>query len=139
MSKKAPTKLPDKPSALIRLALKDLEKCERSRKYKINMSVWHEPNGKCSVCMAGAIMAQRLNCDPGKELAPWQDGLFDADTRGKLDAVDWFRMGCVDMGLHGMGIDRIYPDQKVTDYHRDRSQFKRDMRKLASLLAKEGL
>lgn len=35
--------LPDKPSELIRLAIKDLETCEASEKYAIFMGAWHEP------------------------------------------------------------------------------------------------
>lgn len=44
-------------SGLIRLALADLRKCEQSPKYKINMDDWHVPNSRCSVCLAGSVMA----------------------------------------------------------------------------------
>lgn len=59
------TQLPDKPSELIRLALKDLRKTERQFwKYKIDMDIWHSGKtstlSRCSVCLAGAVMAQTL-------------------------------------------------------------------------------
>jgi hypothetical protein len=46
---KSKVKLPKKPSALLRLALADLEKAEKSPRVKINMGEWHETNGHCTV------------------------------------------------------------------------------------------
>ena len=37
------SKLPDKPSELILIALKDLRAAEASEKYDINMEDWHNP------------------------------------------------------------------------------------------------
>src|SRR5579863_603030 len=39
-------RLPVKPSRLILLALKDLEKTERSKKYKADMNYWHVKEGR---------------------------------------------------------------------------------------------
>ena len=60
--------LPSKPWNLIRLAIKDLEKCEIDPNYKIDMDVWHLPpnehissdDGKCWVCLAGSVMAKHF-------------------------------------------------------------------------------
>lgn len=142
MSKKAPTKLPDKPSALIRLALKDLEKCERSRKYKIDMDYWYKPNGKCKVCLAGSVMAQTMQIKSKVEIEPCF--LDDDSDRLKLEALNNFRVGypryaLEDMGIRSPAVDNVPWEFSVEDYGIDPTQFKRDMRKLASLLAKEGL
>ena len=53
--------LPDKLSDLLELALDDLETTEKDPRYMIDMGEWHTPtNGKCMVCLAGAVMAQTI-------------------------------------------------------------------------------
>lgn len=37
-------KLPNNPSDLIMLALKDLVLIEKNKKYTVNMGAWHTPN-----------------------------------------------------------------------------------------------
>ena len=39
------SELPSKPSQLIRVALADLAKAERDDRYKIDMGIWHLPEG----------------------------------------------------------------------------------------------
>lgn len=70
-------KLPNKPSELIRLAVKDLVLVENDKRYSVNMHEWHTPwfvdNDYdidyeseesviiCSVCFAGSVMAKTLD------------------------------------------------------------------------------
>lgn len=141
MTKSKPPKLPDTPSALIRLALLDLEKCEKSKRYEVNMGEWHTPNGVCKVCLAGSVMAQTMHCSPQKLLVPNSE-FFDRDTYTKLSALNEFRTGSIEFGFYDIGIDKpdsIPNDMDVADYHLGPTRFKRDMRKLATMLAKEGL
>lgn len=55
--------LPTVPSQLLRLALDDLRKVERSKRYAVDMGSWHEPNQYddkdnrvCAVCFTGALL-----------------------------------------------------------------------------------
>jgi len=54
--------LPSDLACLIKVAHDDLVACERDPRYVINMSRWHEPraDGKCLVCLAGAVMAKTM-------------------------------------------------------------------------------
>ncbi len=51
---------------LLALAIGDFEKVIANPKYSINLSDWHAPlaNGKCSVCLAGSVMAMHLGTKP---------------------------------------------------------------------------
>lgn len=133
--------LPDKPSKLIRVALRDLEKCERSRSYKIEMGDWHRPNGKCAVCLAGAVMAKTLKADRREYAGPatWYHR-GDHDTFNKLRAINYLRIGAVVDAGNLMSFDASsVPHVTVVSYEDNPTQFKRDMRRLAALLAKNGL
>lgn len=143
MAKTKSPKLPDKPSQLIRVALRDLEKCERSKKYKIDMDMWYSPNGVCKVCLAGAVLAQTLKFKSSEHLSLYGNdcGLSD-DTRNKMSAIDGFRCGGIQYGLSEIGRKcgpRLPNTMAVEDYHFNKAAFKRDMRKMAAMLAKEGL
>lgn len=161
-------KLPDKPSALIRLALRDLEKTERSRSYKVAMHTWHESNGHCTVCFAGAVMAQTLNIPKNMDMDPstlcggiWYGdcGVMQfknksqrVDLERKLLALNNLRQGDVESAY--ATLHRRYPAAirkmvesrdvadygvyPVTPYSADKKQFKIDMRRLARDLAKLG-
>lgn len=55
--------LPDKPSEIVEIALHDLEVCENSPAYEIDMSRWYDTTieeGVCRVCLAGAVLASRM-------------------------------------------------------------------------------
>lgn len=137
MTKTKQVKLPDKPSALIRLALRDLEKCEQSKNYQIEMGAWHEPNGKCSVCLAGAVMAQSLYGERSKAFIPSDFGPNEL----KLRALDDFRCGYINeafmqLGMKHPGLPEYF---EVAQYRGNPQKFKKNMRQLATLLAKEGL
>jgi len=100
-------KLPDKMSELIRVAIVDLEKVEKlSEVYRINMSRWHvadddSDDGKvrCSVCLAGAVMAQTLGADATQSFRP---GSFNESC--KLNAIEDFRTGDISAAARFMGI-----------------------------------
>lgn len=83
--------VPDKLSDLIQLALDDIDKCQKDERYVINMGTWHSLwDGKCHVCLAGAVMAQThelpLNKSP---LNLWEDNKW----KHAFHALDDVRMG----------------------------------------------
>lgn len=97
-------RLPKKPSELIRLALDDLEKCEKDfDTYVIDMDVFHEPTlveykskasgPLCAVCLAGAVMAQTFKIPPCVETHLGDFDFFSTADSGRLLALDCFRMG----------------------------------------------
>jgi hypothetical protein len=133
------TTLPDLPSELIRLALKDLELCENDNKYFIDMDWWHcrRFDGSCSVCLAGSVMAKTLDT-PLVNAFP--EDFASTGTEMKLLALNQFRGGVVKRGLQYLGVvcdevDNFAP----TDYARDAEGFKREMELLASRLEAVGL
>jgi hypothetical protein len=139
------TTLPDKPSELIRVAIADLEKCERSKKYTVDMGVWHTYHDKtCYVCLAGSVMAQTMGIDSHKSTTPgllYRDEIPDLEV-DKLQALNSLRLGEVGHALSLMdkkrptGIKREY---LMRSYITDRVGFKVDMRKLADDLEAAGL
>ena len=90
------TKLPDKFSDLLRVALDDLIAAEKHPDVSINMAEWlHKSahNDRCQVCMAGSIMLkdQGINkFSSGRQIYP-ED--FDKDSCRKLRAIDALRFG----------------------------------------------
>lgn len=87
-----------KPSELIRVALADLDKCDRDPQYEVYMQDWHSPgeNGCCLVCFAGAVMAKSFGLSPDSEHHPDD---FAPLVGARLEAVDFFRMGAIASGL----------------------------------------
>lgn len=131
--------LPEKPSELIRVAITDLIKCEEDPNYRINMADWHRPQGEvCEVCLAGAVMAQRIGVYRHEIRNPV---LFPPEVSGPLLALDDFRMGCVSGGLERLDIR--CPEMPaifgIIDYSESPEEFKYDMRSLAQLLEDHGL
>jgi hypothetical protein len=143
---KKKTELPDKPSELIRLALHDLAEAERDKRYRIDMGAYHEPNSKCAVCFAGAVIAFSLNGSAKKFIHPND---FDLRTREKLHGLNELRGGFYSMALrHIEGLDWLEALRlrdklsaivnRPADYDDGRRAFKADMRKIAAVLEKEG-
>jgi hypothetical protein len=131
-------KPPKKLSALLQLAYNDLRKCERSKKYVIDMVQWFLPVGKgvCHVCMAGAVMAQKKLADENAEfeVCPSQCG---AGWDGALRAIDNLREGNMVRAFREMFATRPLSIPQIVDmadYHKDRPQFGRDIRKLIKML-----
>ena len=133
------TLLPTLPSELIRVALKDLKTCEDSMLYKINMDKWHKPGWgyACSVCFAGAVMAQSLGAKRRKECSP--SDFAHSDDADALYALNMFRVGYVTTGLANLDLYSILPDRQVVEYADDPALFVEQMYDLADDLQVEGL
>lgn len=145
------TALPDTPSALLTLALDDLEKAEADERYVIDMSRWHEMrHGSCVVCLAGAVMAFSLKTPFGLNSGPIMHSEVD---RAKLEAIDYLREGSYVSGLRVLlGPDYNAPKiDEVADlmrharkghhysYRNDAAGFKAGLRAVAAVLKERGL
>ncbi len=137
--------LPDKPSDLIYVALRDLAKCERSPKYNIDMTDWHYPadDGVCEVCLAGSVMAKTFKVDRNEDLTPCGIGIAPSDAL-KLGALNHFRAGEIIYGLREINLHRSKEAENIKDivvqqYHDNPTKFKANMRKIARHLKSIGL
>ena len=100
---KAPKALPDRPSALLKLAVEDMQKVLARPGYRFRGATWFQKDfkGGCTVCMAGAVMAGTLAvpapAKPGEELSPGSlaDGRLEGPERKKLAALERARSGRV--------------------------------------------
>lgn len=135
-------KLPNKMSALICVALKDLSLVERSKKYRVDMNSYHTPDENrtvCSVSLAGSVMAKTLGTPSFFERNPSD---FGTDTSNKLDAIDFLSTGRVSTAAELMEQGTRLMDafqRKIIPYSTlTRSKFKAQMRKLAADLAMAG-
>ncbi len=139
------TELPNKLSALIRVALADLRKCEEDPKYVIFMEDWHVPqdNGVCAVCLAGAVMAKSLNADVRYRLLPLD--FIGPVISNKLRALNDARLGDVGAALCNLRISGLYAeeqfkyDRPITCTEDDFEEFHTQMCILAADLEKDGL
>jgi len=134
--------LPNKPSALIMFALRDLRAVEADQHYRVDMNVWHEPHkNMCSVCLAGAVMSRKL--PPSQSYDPLRDNcMFDCVTSFRLMALDYFRSGMIDVALAIIDVAQPpdLPDRwSVPDYDKDPEGFRKSLRLLASELRVRGL
>lgn len=85
------TKLPDKLSDLLELALNDCQIVFTSGRYIENMEYWHHPKGdRCAVCMAGAVMANTLRVPIEESVDPTH---MESDTLERLLAINDMRTG----------------------------------------------
>lgn len=103
-TKRRAKRLPNKPSELIRVAIRDFREVLRLKKYRINMGTWHQPTprGKtCQVCLAGAVIARSLAVSPKKEHCPMDR---QGATSRKLQALNAFRVGSFGAAFHDLGI-----------------------------------
>ena len=131
--------LPSKPSALIRVALADLQKCEKDKRYGIDMGDWHQPHAKlcCVVCLAGSVMAQSLGAQIGESRTP--DDWSNTVAR-QLFALDDFRQGDVSDGLEVLGFSSERRKTSIPEYeHDDPVPFHKAMNDMADMLEREGL
>jgi len=124
--------LPKKPSKLLTVALEDMGKARRSRKYILDMEDWHVPgyaSGKpCEVCVAGAVMALRLGADPKKD---YYDDDFGPDNGDRLCAIDLFRNGAIRSAFESLSTG-ISPSQLQVlrdTWHKTMEYPERDYRK----------
>ena len=135
-------KLPVKPSKLIKLALSDLEKCEKEGLI-IDMAYWLTPCGNTyKVCLGGAVMYQTLNMrSKDRDSVPLcTTGKYE----DRLRAINLLRQGCLDSAAKNLGFYeltkkcKVYKNIKITEYSINPFLFKTDMLNLASMLEKIG-
>jgi hypothetical protein len=148
-----------KLSTLLRLALKDLARAERSKRYVINMGTWHEPvqaydastgscqeTGKCQVCLAGSVIAGTLNADLSECVEPcdYEVGR-DCTTVNKLYALNSIRQGHIQSALQSIGRLKMWHAHKtlpssidVTKYESDPKLWRRQMNNIIKLLKRHG-
>jgi hypothetical protein len=126
MSHKPSCKLPTKPSELIRVALADLKRAERTPNLIVDMDYWHEPEvegdteeaaalagydpvtctvkapvePECTVCFAGSVMAFSLHAPARANVAP---DSYPEPIERKLNALNEFREGCLYDGFRYLG------------------------------------
>lgn len=141
-----PMKLPDKPSELIRLALRDLEKVEQTPGYVVDMASWHVYQHNmdygctaCCVCFAGAVIAMESGISLHKGLNPW---MFEQSIADKLCTLDDFREGDLRTGLRGMGLEvpaGVPCRVQVVQYRHSPSAFKSCMKAIADLFEGAGI
>lgn len=144
-------KLPDKPSKLIELALRDLVFIEKNKNYVVKMGSWHQPkyaDDRCAVCFAGAVMARTLKVKKTEDTSPFY---FNFKTADKLLALNDFSNGNITKGLIKLGLFELvevvifaesHPTGvivKVAHYEDSPEQFKSDMNKIAKTFKKLGL
>lgn len=168
MTHNAGCSLPSLPSALIRVAIADLKKAERSKDYMVNMGHYHlaskasydgetctaEP-ATCHICLAGAVMAFSLGVPSTVTFAPSE--YADDELTDKLYALDHLRCGNLMDGLSKLGVSKtkisatqrvLIPKEagkhrssyySVPEYEHNKTAFKKEMLALADKLESVGL
>lgn len=83
--------LPNKLSALLRMAVEDAHVIEQTPGYQLNMHRWHapDPSGICQVCMAGAVIARKAIVPKSEHFHPE----YDTTLGRKLAAINQMRAG----------------------------------------------
>ena len=141
--------LPNTLSALILVALADLEKVEAHPAYTVYMGHWHEPipslepkrDDLCGVCFAGGVMAFSLNTQINEDMGP---ASFPPAIMHKLYALNNLREGLVTHAYDNLkgnkqGQPQLgWPSENIVDYESNPTLFKFQMRDLASRLATAG-
>ena len=100
LNTKQTRKLAGKLSDELTQALEDLESCEASPDYEIDMGYWHlsklDEDATCVVCLAGAYLAQTGKADISRTLGPCD--MSDKMSR-KMSALDKLRMGKIELAM----------------------------------------
>lgn len=114
MSKKSePKPLPKTMSGLLRLAVTDARKLQKTKGYKLDMRVFvAKPAKVCRVCMAGAVMVRELGMRPPPRFADPEDSA-DRATEQALYAIDNMRLGEFAEAARELGA-------KISDYQAGR-------------------
>jgi len=149
------TKLPNLPSELIRVAVKDMELCEDDPDYRIDMGVWHQPideyNEFCSVCFAGSVMSKTLKIGPHEYAEPYlgehcNNKLWSNKEADKFRALERFRRGeihfAVELVVGGTHSDPFVLPTYIEDiqaYRLEPDVFKLQMLAIADELEECGL
>lgn len=82
---------------ILRIALDDLKKVERSKAYIVRMDTWHTPyhhlkNAPCAVCLAGSVMAKTCEADRTEASYVYD---FSVKNMPVFSALDLLRSGAV--------------------------------------------
>ena len=90
--KKKNVSLPDKLSDLLALALRDMRAVKKLKSRVFDMDCFHyvRADGKCAMCMAGAVMDRTLGVSLHETCGPSN---YDSRTSNKLWAIDSMRAG----------------------------------------------
>lgn len=111
-----------KPSELLRLALKDLEKVEAMPEtYLIDFARYHEYNaynsGKCVVCLAGSVLATSFGHAPTESIWLWD---LDHEISDRIHCISDLQFGAIRSGLHVLGLptsDVEYIVNQTKEFH----------------------
>lgn len=105
--------LPRKMSALIKIALRDIRKAEKSAAFVVDMREWYEPNQEivcrvgdsdglviskqkaCVACAAGSVMAFSFGLGPDGNPDKASNLLGSEENGMQLSAIDSLRRGAV--------------------------------------------
>ena len=104
-------------SRVLEVAILDLKKVRRSKKYVVDFTEWHQPlaaRGVCAVCLAGAVMARTLKVPAKTYAGPFS---FFAGVRDRLLALNEVRAGFVGSAIRRLHrkVDPLRLSQVVED------------------------
>lgn len=136
--------LPNKPSKILREALRELLLIEKQKHFRVNLDVYVEENsddGVCEVCLAGAVMVNRNSrVREAKTLREFH--AFSRSAWNKFNFLDTIRRGLIARAFEHLNIQRpkempllIY----VHPYSINPKRWRQDIRKIAYLLEKHGV
>jgi hypothetical protein len=111
--------LPERPSEILEVALRDLKTCMNSSKYNINMTQWLSPAEEgfpCEVCIAGAWIAQSSGVGTEETSCPVD---FEHDTAEKLYMINHFREYSIGKALQSCPYYKRYHLKYRTEYPPD--------------------
>lgn len=135
-------KLPKKLSDLILLGLNDESKAHRSKKYEVVMDgEWHNPNGVCTVCFAGSVMAFSKEIAIDCQIKHTNLEFSEYDS-ARYCALDRIRKGEMENALTEMGYDLptyLVDEVVVEDYEDNRVEWRKDMKEIAMKLKEYNL
>ena len=99
---------------LMEMAIEDMEALMSDKRYRFHAGQWHgiySYSGKCTICTAGAVMANTLGANIEIGMAP---GCYKAETRNKLRAIDKCRKGDI------LSAHRLLGNYRPVDYIKPR-------------------
>ena len=132
----APVLLPHVPSQLLRLALADLRKVERTPGYAIDMSTYHHVSrGTCTVCLAGSVMVGTLGMPTDRSVSTYDASLHN---QAALRALSSFRHLPTEHGCDFIGARPISFKQNTPHYEDDPVGFHAGMHALADAFEASG-
>lgn len=133
----------NKLSVLLSIARDDLKSVEQFKdRYEVDMGSWHVPwEGKCSVCMAGAVMARTYSMDDEADVYPSD---LSYNLKRRMSAVDWLRCGNVSSAASVMfGEEEAKRfeefDRHIVHYEMNRDRFYDEIDDLIEDLRRAGL